>query len=134
MSNKFGKIKTADELDKAIISVKASQKALGTGISKDAQHLMDSIKPSNLVNSFVSNFVPATTLTDAGIGLVQGVRKIFTVPDKSKEKWAEKKAKRKANKGASEESAWEAEEISDTAETVAEPEPAAEPEPETQAD
>ena len=120
MSNKFGKIKTADELDKAIISVKANQKALGTGISKDAQYLLDSIKPSNLVNNFVSNFVPATTLTDAGIGLVQGVTKIFTVPDESKEQWAEKKAKRKAKKEASEESAWETEEVPDTEETVAE--------------
>ena len=136
MSNKFGKIKTADELEKAIISVKAGQKALGTGISKDAQYLWDSMKPSNLVNQLVSNLIPSTTLSDAGIGLVQGVKKIFTVPDKSKEKWAEKKAKRKAKKEISEETAWEAEVVEEAAETVAETvaEAAGDPAPETRAD
>lgn len=90
MSSKFGKIKTADELEKAILSVKAHQRALGTGISKDARHLLDSMKPS----SIISNFVPATTLTDAGLGLVQGIKKIFTVPDKSGK--PAKKLKKKA--------------------------------------
>ena len=79
MSNKYGKIKTADELEKAILSVKAHQRALGTGISKDARHLLDSMKPS----SIISNFVPATVLTDAGLGLVQGIKKVFIGPDKS---------------------------------------------------
>ena len=90
MSSKYGKIKTADELEKAILSVKAHQRALGTGISKDARHLLDSMKPS----SIISNFVPATTLTDAGLGLVQGIKKIFTVPDKSAK--PAKKLKKKA--------------------------------------
>ena len=94
MSSKFGKIKTADELEKAILSVKAHQRALGTGISKDARHLLDSMKPSSIASQFVSNFVPATTLTDAGLGLVQGIKKIFTVPDKSGK--PAKKLKKKA--------------------------------------
>ena len=92
MSSKFGKIKTADELEKAILSVKAHQRALGTGISKDARHLLDSMKPS----SIISNFVPATTLTDAGLGLVQGIKKIFTVPDKSAKPAKKLKPKKKA--------------------------------------
>lgn len=92
MSSKFGKIKTADELEKAILSVKAHQRALGTGISKDARHLLDSMKPS----SIISNFVPATTLTDAGLGLVQGIKKIFTVPDKSAKSAKKLKPKKKA--------------------------------------
>ena len=133
MSNKFGKIKTADELEKAILYVKANQRALGTGIGKDARHLLDSMKPSNLVNNFVSSFVPATTLSDAGMGLVQGIKKIFTAPDKPK---SERKAKRKAKKEASEESAWEAEVVEEAAETVAESvaEAVGDPAPETQAD
>ena len=93
MSSKFGKIKTADELEKAILSVKAHQRALGTGISKDARHLLDSMKPS----SIISNFVPATTLTDAGLGLVQGIKKIFTVPDKSAKPAKKLKPKKKAD-------------------------------------
>ena len=108
MSSKFGKIKTADELEKAIISVKAGQKALGTGISKDARHLMDSMKPS----SIISNFVPATTLTDAGLGLVQGIKKIFTAPDKSG------KAKKNRKKAAQEEAVPPA--APETAETITE--------------
>ena len=108
MSSKFGKIKTADELEKAIIAVKAGQKALGTGISKDARHLMDSMKPS----SIISNFVPATTLTDAGLGLVQGIKKIFTAPDKSG------KAKKNRKKAAQEEAVPPA--APETAETITE--------------
>lgn len=110
MSSKFGKIKTADELEKAIIAVKAGQKALGTGISKDARHLMDSMKPS----SIISNFVPATTLTDAGLGLVQGIKKIFTAPDKSG------KAKKNRKKAAPETAETITETASETEETVTE--------------
>ena len=109
MSNKFGKIKTADELDKAILSVKVGQKALGTSISKDAQYLLDSVKPSNLVNNFVSGLLPsATSLSDVGIGLVQGIKKIFSAPDKPR---SERKARRKAKKEEPGDAAWEAEEI-----------------------
>ena len=131
MSSKFGKIKTADELEKAIIAVKAGQKALGTGISKDARHLMDSMKPSNMVNSLVSNFVPATTLSDAGIGLIHGIKKLFTAPDKSG------KAKKNLKKAAQEEAVPPEETVetaAEAAEQAAEPEPAAETESETQAD
>ena len=127
MSSKFGKIKTADELEKAILSVKAHQRALGTGISKDARHLLDSMKPS----SIISNFVPATTLTDAGLGLVQGIKKIFTAPDKSG------KAKKNRKKAAQEEAVPPEETVetaAEAAEQAAEPEPAAETESETQAD
>lgn len=128
MSSKFGKIKTADELEKAILSVKAHQRALGTGISKDARHLLDSMKPS----SIISNFVPATTLTDAGLGLVQGIKKIFTAPDKSG-----KAKKKNLKKAAPEEAVPPAETVEtapEAAEQAAEPEPAAETESETQAD
>ncbi len=127
MSSKFGKIKTADELEKAIIAVKAGQKALGTGISKDARHLMDSMKPSNII----SNFVPATTLSDAGIGLIHGIKKLFTAPDKSG------KAKKNRKKAAPEEAVPPEETVetaAEAAEQAAEPEPAAETESETQAD
>lgn len=110
MSSKFGKIKTADELEKAILSVKAHQRALGTGISKDARHLLDSMKPS----SIISNFVPATTLTDAGLGLVQGIKKIFTAPDKSGRQAKKKNLKKAAPEEAVPPAAPE------TAETIAE--------------
>ena len=136
MSNKFGKIKTADELEKAILSVKVGQKALGAGIKKDGQYLLDSMKPSNLVNQFVSNLVPSTTLSDAGIGIVQGIKKIFTVPDKSN-KPAKKSKSRKKKEDAAEDAAAEAavvaEEVAaeakEAAEVVAE---AVEPEPEAE--
>ena len=84
MSNKYGKIKTADELEKAILSVKAGQKALGMGISKDAQRLVDSMKPANLVNQFVSTHLPAANWSEAGLGLVRGLKKALTRPDKPK--------------------------------------------------
>ena len=129
MSSKFGKIKTADELEKAILSVKAHQRALGTGISKDARHLLDSMKPS----SIISNFVPATTLTDAGLGLVQGIKKIFTAPDKS----GRQAKKKNLKKAAPEEAVPPVETVetaAEAAEQAADPEPATETESETQAD
>ena len=73
MSSRFRKIKTADELEKAILYIKAKQKATGKNISKDAGRLLDSLRPANLI----SNLIPTNTLMDAGIGLVRGIRKII---------------------------------------------------------
>lgn len=73
MSSRFRNIKTADELEKAILYIKAKQKATGKSISKDASHLLASLKPANLISSLI----PTNTLTDAGIGLIRGIRKII---------------------------------------------------------
>ena len=89
MSKRFSNIKTAEELERAIMLVKAEQKASGTGITKDLRHLLDSLTPANLIKSIV----PSSALTDFSLGLVQGVKKIFTVPEKPK---AEKKSRKKA--------------------------------------
>ena len=69
---------------------------------------MDSMKPS----SIISNFVPATTLSDAGIGLIHGIKKLFTAPDKSG------KAKKNRKKAAQEEAVPPA--APETAETITE--------------
>jgi hypothetical protein len=88
MSSKYGKIKTADELEKAILYIKAEQKATGKSISNEASRLLDSLKPVNLV----SNLIPTDILTSAGLGLVRGLKKILAAPDsrrKSKKKAVE---------------------------------------------
>ncbi len=82
MSSRFGHIKTADELERAIILVKAEQKATGAGITKDIRHILDSLTPANLIRAVV----PDSTLTDFSLGLVQGVKKIFTGPEKKDKK------------------------------------------------
>ena len=76
MSSKYGKIKTADELEKAILYIKAEQKATGRNISNEASRLSDSLTPVNLI----STLVPTDILTDAGLGLVHGLkRRYFSV-------------------------------------------------------
>ncbi len=86
MSSKYGKIKTADELEKAILYIKAEQKATGRNISNEASRLLDSLKPVNLI----STLVPTDILTDAGLGLVHGLKRILGAPD------SRKKSKKKA--------------------------------------
>ena len=81
MSNKYGNIRTARDLEKAILMVKAEQKATGTGISKDIHYLLDSWRPSKLVKTFS----PSHTLVDAGLGLVQGLKKVLAVPGRTGE-------------------------------------------------
>ena len=82
MSNRFGNINNYTDLEKAIFQVKAEQKAAGAGIRKDFDYLVDSWKPSNLLKSII----PDNSLTDVGAGLVQGIKKIFTIPEKKSRK------------------------------------------------
>lgn len=74
MSSKYEHIKTVDDLEKAILYVKAEQKATGKSISNETGRLLNALKPSNLVSSLV----PSSLLVDAGLGLVHGLRKILT--------------------------------------------------------
>lgn len=74
MSSKYENIKTVDELEKALLYIKAEQKVTGKSIRNETGRLMDSLKPSNLI----SNLVPTTFLTDACLGLVHGLRRILT--------------------------------------------------------
>ena len=79
MSSRYGKIRTAEDLDLAIMNLKTEQKATGKGIRKDFNYLLDSLSPTNLVRKIV----PADTLTDAGLGIVRGLKKLFA--DKTKQ-------------------------------------------------
>lgn len=76
MSSKYRKIQTADELEKAILHIKTEQKVAGRNIRKESVHLLDSLRPTNLI----SHLIPTSTLTDAGIGLIRGIRKILGAP------------------------------------------------------
>ena len=78
MSSRYENIKTLDDLEKAILFVKAEQKATGKSISNETGRLLNALKPANLVSNLVSNLVPSSLLADAGLGLVHGLRKILT--------------------------------------------------------
>ena len=80
MSSKYEHIKTADELEKALLYIKAEQKATERSLSHEAGRLMNSLKPSNLLN----NLIPSSFLADAGLGLVQGLRRFLTGSWKAK--------------------------------------------------
>lgn len=74
MSSKYEHIKTVDELEKALLYIKAEQKATERNLSYEAGRLLNSLKPANLV----SNLIPSSFLVDAGLGLVQGLRRFLT--------------------------------------------------------
>ena len=73
MSSRYAKIKTTEELEKAILYVKAEQKATVRNISNDAGRLLDSMKPANLL----SNLIPTTILANAGLALVRGMKRMI---------------------------------------------------------
>lgn len=73
MSSKFSNIKTADELEKALLYLKARQKTVGTGISRDVSILAESLKPANLIRTII----PPTTLADTGLSVVRALKKRF---------------------------------------------------------
>lgn len=80
MSSKYEHIKTVDELEKALLYIKAEQKATERSLSHEAGRLMSSLKPSKLLN----NLIPSSLLADAGLGLVQGIRRFLTGSWKAK--------------------------------------------------
>ena len=47
MSSKYGKIKSSEELEKALLYIKAEQKATGRNIGNEVNCLLDSLKPAN---------------------------------------------------------------------------------------
>jgi len=84
MSNKYNKIRTGEELEKAINDVRNRRKKLEKGINKDASRLWQAYQPSNLVSGFTRQFLPYLSWTGIGLGLVRGVRKLIAAPGKPK--------------------------------------------------
>jgi len=82
MSSKYGKIQTSEELEKALLYIKAEQKATGRNVSNDVNRLLDSLKPANLINSLI----PTYTLTDVGIGLIHGIKRLLGAPESKKKR------------------------------------------------
>ncbi|MBP5336082.1 MAG: hypothetical protein J6Y63_01040 [Bacteroidales bacterium] len=74
MSSKYGNIKTADELEKALLRLQAEQKATARRFRKEANHVAGYLKPVNLVGNLVST----VSLTNVGLGMVRGLRKLLT--------------------------------------------------------
>ena len=82
MSNKYATIKTGDELEKAIKSVRAKRRKLEKGLSKDAKGVWEHYKPSNLVSGFVQQYTPFLSWTGIALSLVRGLRKRIAAPGK----------------------------------------------------
>ena len=80
MTSKLRHTKTVVELDNALLYIKAEQKATQRSLNHEAGRLMNSLKPSNLIN----NLIPSSFLTDAGLGLVQGLRRFLSGSWKAK--------------------------------------------------
>lgn len=74
MSSKYGNIKTADELEKALLRLQLEQKATARRLRKEANHVAGFLKPVNLA----SNLISTVSLTNVGLGMVRGLRKLLT--------------------------------------------------------
>ena len=86
MSNKYATIKTGDELEKAIKSVRAKRRKLEKGLSKDAKGVWEHYKPANLVSGFVQQYTPFLSWTGIGLALVRGLKKRIAAPPKKLKK------------------------------------------------
>ena len=75
MSDKYGKIKTTAELNKAIQAVTRERKKLGKGVEKDFHGFRNHYRPANLSMGFVRQYTPWFTWTELGLGVVRGLKK-----------------------------------------------------------
>ena len=80
----YGKIRTTDELDKAIQGVHARRRKLGKSLNHDANSLWQRYQPSHLVSGLVRQYSPFLSWTGIGLGLVRGARKLIAAPGKPK--------------------------------------------------
>ena len=84
MSDKYGKIKTTAELNKAIHAVTRERKKLGKGVEKDFSGFREHYRPVNLATNFVRQYTPWFTWTELGLGVVRGLKKRLAAPAKAK--------------------------------------------------
>jgi len=77
MSNKYARIRTAAELDKAIQEVHAKRNKLGRGIDHDIHGLRDRMKPANLMLGAVSRYMPYVTWSEISLGIIRGLKKLL---------------------------------------------------------
>lgn len=75
MSNKYAKIKTTAELDKAIKEVHAKRQKAGKGFEKDVNRLKNHYKPTNLMLGAVQRFSPMLSWSGIGLGIIRGLKK-----------------------------------------------------------
>ena len=75
MSNKYAKIKTTAELDKAIQEVHAKRQKAGKGFEKDVNRLKNHYKPTNLMLGAVQRFSPMLSWSGIGLGIIRGLKK-----------------------------------------------------------
>ena len=116
--NKFAKIKTAKELEKALRSIKEQQRRLGDEIERDLKDKREQLQPANLALNALQHITPYDNWSDLTLGIVRSAKRLLTPTEEDKaarkEKRAEKKAAKKAAKeAASEEDSFEAETLVD---------------------
>ena len=75
MSNKYARIKTTAELDKAIKEVHAKRQKAGKGLDKDVNRLKNHYKPANLMLGAVQRFTPMLSWSGIGLGIIRGLKK-----------------------------------------------------------
>ena len=77
MSNKYARIKTTAELDKAIKEVHAKRQKAGKGLDKDVNRLKNHYKPANLMLSAAQRFTPMLSWSGIGLGLIRGLKRLL---------------------------------------------------------
>lgn len=81
--NKFARIQTAKELDEAIKSIKSDQKLISEDVGRELRFKREQFQPANLAISAIQHFAPDLSWTDLGLGLVRGLKKLFSPSTKT---------------------------------------------------
>ena len=82
MSDKYGKIKTADELDKAIRGASAASKKQRKSLEKHFKRFKTDYTPSHLALNLLRRGADTFSWTGIALGAVRGL-KMITAPKKS---------------------------------------------------
>lgn len=76
--NKFARIQTAEELEKALRHIKSEQQRISVDIEYGLKRKREQLQPANLALSAVRQFSSHTLWADIGLGIVRGLKAVLT--------------------------------------------------------
>lgn len=82
--NKFARIQTAEELEKALKHIKSEQQRIGVDIEYGLKRKREQLQPANLALSAIRQFSSHTPWADLALGIVRGLKAVLTPKDTKK--------------------------------------------------
>ena len=82
-NNKYARIRTTAELDAAIREAHARRERLGASVGQDYSNLQQSLRPATLVSNALLQVAPYFSITEIGLGLVRGLKRLIAPKEKN---------------------------------------------------